>query len=639
MADSLTNDILKKSVTAGDVQHYMGAGVVNLFLPWFMIPPLRFGLPVELPIYWSYQRDAVLRSSTLFCNQWAQAAAIACTKVASQSFDVKGDIPRRVQQAKQMIVDWGGEGYVASQMRGVHDFLNTDSGEHIEIVRQSSAAGSKILGLVHLDSLRCTRTGDPETPVVYRDLRGEYHELRYWEVISLADQPDNGLTWHGIGHCAAERCYDRIYLMTALEIFIRQKVTGEGVTAIDLIRGINIDQLEDIKVTGQQEKIAKGLTYHQGHILSAAYTDQPLEHIQIALRGLPDGFDIEKERIFSNLNFANAIGLAVTDLQPLAHQGLGTGKQAEVLEEKQQGRGLVARNKMLLHKLDEWVMPDRVEFYFSEKDLREETTRAGIYLQHAQARAQDVANLVINQQQALHSAIDLGDYPNEWLPPEVAHTEGVKISDEEKGDTAEEAAPEETATEKEAAALDPVLNQYQDELDSAIKDFQDGKIKQDKFEDRLRDSLIAAALLIYSAGGDVDEANLTDEDRQRIDQWVSDQEAFIGGLATAAQQATGDAKAQAALTGRVELWVSSLATLGMLANGLAQSDAIGRWIYGDTVDHCGTCEMLAQGRPHRVSWYIENGYIPRENGSETLECGGWKCDCSVVDVKTGERLL
>jgi hypothetical protein len=35
---------------------------------------------------------------------------------------------------------------------------------------------------------------------------------------------------------------------------------------------------------------------------------------------------------------------------------------------------------------------------------------------------------------------------------------------------------------------------------------------------------------------------------------------------------------------------------------------------------------------------LDKGYIPQQPGSETLACGGWNCDCQIVD-DDGERLL
>jgi hypothetical protein len=135
-------------------------------MPYFWATPRIFALPTDLPPYWSYQRDVVLRNTILYESYWASAVGIAINKVASQSFDVKGEVPKRVVDAQELIVEWGGESYVQGMSKLMMDFFTTDNGAFVEIVRQSSAAGSKIIGMVHLDSLRCQRTGDPEIPIL-----------------------------------------------------------------------------------------------------------------------------------------------------------------------------------------------------------------------------------------------------------------------------------------------------------------------------------------------------------------------------------------------------------------------------------------------------------------------------------------
>ena len=169
MADALTNELYQHSVTADDMPKYVGNGVVNFIIPWFMLSASNLPLPSELPPYWSlrfgvaayWSRDLILRTTILHEAFWAGAVSKTATKAAAKSFDLTGP---RVNRFQEMLLDWGGDGYVPSQQRGLLDYLTTNNGEFWEIVRVSSAAGSRVIGLVHLDSLRVIRTGDSETP-------------------------------------------------------------------------------------------------------------------------------------------------------------------------------------------------------------------------------------------------------------------------------------------------------------------------------------------------------------------------------------------------------------------------------------------------------------------------------------------
>lgn len=443
MTDVLTQDIIKHSVTEEDVMEYQGKGVINFVMPYFWATPRLFALPTDLPPYWSFQRDVTLRSTILHESFWASAVAIAATKVAAQSFDVKGDVPARVKAAQRMMVQWGGGGYVPSQESGILDFATTDNGEFHEVVRMSSAAGSKIIGLVHLDSLRCQRTGDPSIPILFRDLKGGLHEMRDYQVINLVDMPDPGYSWLGVGHCAAERAYNQIYKQAGIDRTLGEKVTGAGAHQMAFIQGMNDKQLGGLVTTADGESKAKGLQYYLGTILAGVMGDAPIDVKTLQLRGLPENFDRKVELDITQLAYANALGLVLTDLQPLSGQGLGTGKQSETIEDKARGRGLVARNKQLTQLLNEWVMPDAVTFYFHERDYRDELQQADV----AEAREKTRNSMILNGQltpaQGLQMAVDVDDVPREFLP--VDSTPDDSLSDEERSDEIEEETAEQTA--------------------------------------------------------------------------------------------------------------------------------------------------------------------------------------------------
>jgi hypothetical protein len=154
------------------------------------------------------------------------------------------------------------------------------------------------------------------------------------------------------------------------------------------------------------------------------------------LRGLPENFEVKVERDNANLIYANAIGLVLTDLQPLSGQGLGTGAQTIVIEEKAAGRTQASRDKELTHCLNEWVMPNQTTFAFSEKDTRDEQARANVSSTRATERAARVASGEITPQQALQLAVDAGDAPKEFLP--VDATPSTTIDDEERSDEVSE---------------------------------------------------------------------------------------------------------------------------------------------------------------------------------------------------------
>lgn len=432
MTAPVSEDIREHSVTAGDIFHYLpgSGGVASFVLPFFWWSPAYVGgLEPELPMYWSEKRDAMLRKTVLHESFWAAAVTISAVKAASKGFDFDGP-PRLISRAQEMMVQWSGQGYVPSQEKGVQDFMCTDNGEFHEIVRVSNARGSKILGLAHLDSGRCQRTGDPEIPVLYRDLAGYLHELRDYQVVSLSDMPDPGASWFGVGHCAASRAYPHIIRLAAIERYFHEKITGAGASKLTILRGITTEQLRNLIDAKEKEKTTKGLIYYQGSIIAGILGDMNLEKVEVELRGLPENFDRKQELDIALLAYADAAGLDPQDLQPLSPQGFGTGTQSRVLFEKAKGKGLASRDKQLTHLLNTWVFPERVTFSWNERDLTDELQQATVTTTRADARAKMIANGEITNAQSMQLAADAHDIPQEFIPADLTPDE--QVSDEER---------------------------------------------------------------------------------------------------------------------------------------------------------------------------------------------------------------
>jgi len=427
-------DLIRHSVTAADAGDYRSGGF-SFVLPFFF-PANVGGLPSALPPFWSVQRDSILRITPTQESFWGSAVTIAATKVSTAGFDLDGP-ERQTRKYQNMILEWSGDGFVPSQQRAVADYLNTGNGVIFEIVRASSAAGSKIIGLITLDSLRCQRTGDPDIPILYRDLKGGLHEMRDYQVISIVDMPDSGAAWFGVGHCAAERAYTHIYRLAAIEQYIAEKVTGSGATKIALVQGMSTSQIDNLTTTAESQKSTKGLTYYMGAILAGILGDTPIDIKEIALRGLPDGFDRKQELDIALLAYADAIGLDPQDLQPLSGQGLGTGTQTRVLHEKAKGRWPARYNKQLAHMLNMWVTPDSVTFSFSERDLDDEKKKADNAAIRAGTLEKYINAGMLKPIEALNVAVDEDDIPKKFLPEDVTPDES--LSDVEKPETEEEA--------------------------------------------------------------------------------------------------------------------------------------------------------------------------------------------------------
>lgn len=429
------NGVLAQSVTRDDhpnvKQNGMGAGLFR-----FIVPVFGPATGTDLPVYWSPQRDHVLRRSIHLESMWAAAVGKAITKICAQGWEVEDsdESTLRAKRSQQLLLNAEhNQGWVQFTNRHLRDFLTTDNGAFVEIVRASPAAGSKILGLVHLDSTRCIRTGDPDFPVIYWDRMGRYHELRDYQVLSFVDMASPDDVYRGVGFCAASRAYRTIYKLAAMEQYLYEKASGSGATGIVFIQGVSQTSFETAMQSAQNQQVQKGAYYYMGTVAIPVMGDTPIEKVVIPLKDLPDGFDLEKERDNSYLIYANAIGIPVQDIKPLSGQGLGTGTQTVILAEAEEGQGLASWRKQWEHHMNEDVFPETTTFSWATKDLRDQQMQASTQLIRAQARAAQIGSGEITPAIALQIAVDIGDVPPEFLPTDA--TPDDTLADDEKAET------------------------------------------------------------------------------------------------------------------------------------------------------------------------------------------------------------
>lgn len=426
---TLDTDALRRSVTADDYTKDPRASV-NLFQ--FVYPGAYPGY-TELSPWWSRNRDFQLRQTVHREAMWASAVFKAITKRAALGFDItdeqKSDIRVRRAQELYLLADLG-KGWVYFLQRHLRDFLLTDNGAFVEIVRSGSVRGSRIIGLVHLDSCRCTRTQDPRRPVLYRDRAGHEHILKDYQVLTFADMPDAGETYNGVGFCAASRAYPTISKMAALEQYYHEKFTGDGALGLTLVSGISDRSFEAAVKTGDEANRQRGVVYYKNKIVIPVPNKEGFEVAEIPLKSTPDNFNPKEERDNAYLIYANAIGVAVQDIQPLSGQGLNGGTQTVILDEAAEGQGLAAWNKQWEQMNNEYILPIATTFIFTNThDLRDQKAKAEVSGMRATERASRIASGEIAIEEARQLALDAGDLPREMQPDRTA---GGTLSDTEK---------------------------------------------------------------------------------------------------------------------------------------------------------------------------------------------------------------
>lgn len=445
------------SAIGGDTLPYPSTGALLQFvMPYLMSAPSY----TDLAPYWSPRRDWQLAASVDKESMWAAAVARTATKFAAHGYLIKdsADSERKVSASQTLLKQAnGGEGWVPFALKVVQDLLTTDngvfirirrSGEKTEKIRVKSIAGgepgdfdeaavttapsgSRITGLYHLDSLRCTRTGNLAYPVRYMAVDGTWQILRWDQVLTYADQPSPRAQMFGVGKCAASRAYKTIAKLAAMEQLVYENLTGGGANKLAFIQGITDQTLKDIINSGHAENQAKGLLYYLGTILGAIPGDSPINLVEVRLKELLATFVPKDERDNGYLIYANCIGVPVQDIQPLSGQGLGTGTQTVILQEQAQGIGIAAFIKWWEQTVSERVLPATTELQFiDDNDMRDQKQRAEVQKMRADTRAVQIGSGEISPAMARQLAVDSEDLPREMVPEDA--TVADQLSDDEK---------------------------------------------------------------------------------------------------------------------------------------------------------------------------------------------------------------
>ena len=451
------------SAVRGDTLDYPSQGAIfGLAIPWMASPPTY----TDLPPYWSQRRDWVLSNTPKKEDMWGSAVAIATTRFAAHGFTISDstDSQRKVSASQELMkrAD-GGQGWVLYAQKIMRDVLTTDNGAmtalrhegdmefrvrvkdalvagaqragYTDAVVTQTRPGARITNLYHLDSLRCTRTGNLAYPLRYMAVDGTQMIFRWDQVLMYADQPSPRAEHFGVGECAASRAYHTIAKLSAMEQLVYENLTGGGANKLVFLQGINDPTLQAILNSGKADAQARGLVYYLGTILGAIPSDTPITSVEIRLKELLTSFIPKDERDNGYLIYANAIGVPVQSIQPLSGQGLGTGTQTVVLDDQASGQGaLPAFLKWWEQTVSDRVLPKTTELTFTdENDLRDQKLRAEVQKLRADTRAVQIGDGEISPAMARQIAVDNEDLPEELVGSDA--TSGGSITDDEKPGT------------------------------------------------------------------------------------------------------------------------------------------------------------------------------------------------------------
>lgn len=441
------------------------AGVLHYYFP------LTYGrtatiLPLDLPPRWTRERDYILASTVDHNTMWAGAVAWAISRVAALDWTVKDNSGNedRTERARQLLLQANmGQGWISFLTQHLSDYLLTDNGAFTEVIWSTLRVRrdehgrlqpvGRVLGIQHLDSVRCTRLNDTDLgpyapaiaehwgiresevharnfPVIYTDLVGRPHLLWRWQCGHVSDMTSPRAELRGTGQSAASRSYHAIVKDANLERYVSEKIVGHSPKEIHLVSGIMAKQFEDATAASLDQSRSQGRQVYRGVVvIPGIKPDAAVSGYRIPIAEIPDGFDPEQERTNSYNKFAVNLGIPKRDLQP-APSGLNSGQTAAIEAEQADGTGLARWLKWLTHWLNSSVLPASTGFEWTGESVTDQKAKAEVSKLRAETRKLMLESQQITPPQALQMAVDSEDVPPEFLPEDG--TPQTTLRDDEK---------------------------------------------------------------------------------------------------------------------------------------------------------------------------------------------------------------
>lgn len=537
-----------------------------------------------------------------------------------------------------------------------------------------SGAGGPLFTIWSVDPARCELTGNNEKPMRYYPSSGgpiEFYYDQYFRKCSLISTNEDAL---GYGLPAVARCYQLAKIMMGVLWHYQSKLGTR--TPDGFLTGANISE-EQFKVAMQARK--ESLDADPSNYLNSIATllssgpDKPILEL-LMLSNLPDRWDLDLWLTWLVRGYENAFGYH----GEYSWENAGVlGRGNEVQTQHRTATSIGGKDFILQHQGElQEVLPPTIEFLYDERDVQGDIEEAQAKLTQAQVITEMTKWAALTPDEIKELAAEQGLIPEEWTvtPDEATAT------DEEDAETAEQAAgmservyramqafPDEPIVRyhwptgkttilwtvrrsvhfvpkvfgrmQVERSVESVAAGYREQLQAITDDALAGG-NPDEIAARHRELILATALLAFVAGmqsGGVSGDEMTAAEKAIVAGWTATQLAHVDQYSADAVAAGQDPAERDKIMARLELWVAAILALGGQGLMSANGDAMGTWRLGATERHCRTCANL-HGKRHRLSWYKSRGLIPREPGSASLECKGYRCDCSIVDDK-GNQLL
>lgn len=309
-------------------------------------------------------------------------------------------------------------GWTAFMEKFSQDLYTQDNGAFVELIRDPGidansrfkGPNAPVIGIGHLDSGQCVRTGDPETPVIYTDRRARVHKLQWYEVIPFSNYPSAIERMHGVGYCCVTRALRVAQIVRSIMIFKDEKISGRQHKQIHFVSGVSRQDIKDEIARGQEEANNSGyIRFILPAVMASLDPEKPVSTATIDLANLPDGFDFDQEMRWHIAGLALAFGVDYQEFAPLPGGNIGSASQSLILHRKASGKGPA----VMMRKVEEGfrnygVFPRGVTMKFVSKDQQEEIEKQEVRTKAMEEMAIAVNSGILSPEAAAKSLVFRG---------------------------------------------------------------------------------------------------------------------------------------------------------------------------------------------------------------------------------------
>ena len=351
--------------------------------------------------WWSKQRDSELRRFWKTVDHLAGAVYTFQSRLITIPFQVlprDKTIKAHVRQAKEftdMLVYQSefGDGWGSYYSKFILDLLSQDNGAMGEIIGEGRPDGPIVgmpTGVAHLDSWRCTRTGDPEFPIIYQDTDSKRYKLHYTRVAFSSQMPSPSATMKGVGFCAISRCINIAQNILDMMTYKQEKLGSRPQRSLMVTSGgLDPEVVQSAFIRAESVMQSQQLKRYS-KVVVIGHEDMPDAKLDlIDLASVPDGFDEREAMVLGMAAMALAFGMDARELFPAMSIG-ATRAEALIQHMKQRGKGLGQVLEMTERLFDYKVLPAHLMMVFDYQDDAQDKQVADIKLKRTERHEKDL---------------------------------------------------------------------------------------------------------------------------------------------------------------------------------------------------------------------------------------------------------